>query len=248
MDSSSTKRYTSHLRQTQVELTQRTIMEAMASVLIEQGPAGDAVKEVASRANVSERTIYRHFPSKEALWDAFLLWVSDKVGLDDYPKTAEEMLEAVPPMFAMFDEHEELLRACLDIRAWSDVWLRGRSGWKEGIGTMLDNSFPNLTEDNKDKAGAVIHMLFNGLTWKTMKDQWGFNGDQAAVATQWALSTTFDTLHSFDTQKSADRKIIKQGDPPSQRKMIEGREVHGRHYSQQKSTQPEEGTPNKPKP
>src|SRR5688500_16482813 len=183
----SPKRYSSQLRQSQVELTQRTIMEAMAAVLIEQGPQGDAVKEVARQANVSERTIYRHYPSKEVLWDAFLLWVSEKVGLDDYPATAAEMIETVPPLFARFDEHEELLRACLDIRAWSDVWLRGRSGWKDGIDRLLRNSFPGLSVESRDRAGGVVHVLFNGITWKTQKDQWGFNGAQAALATQWAL-------------------------------------------------------------
>jgi AcrR family transcriptional regulator len=241
------KRYTSHLRQTQVELTQRTIMEAMAAVLIEYGPEGDAVKEVAKRANVSERTIYRHFPSKEALWDAFLIWVSNRVGLEEYPATAQEMLDTVPSMFAQFDENEELLRACLDIRAWSDVWLSGRRGWKHGIDRMLQNSFPKLSDEERDKAGGVIHVLFNGINWKTLKDQWGFNGSQAALATQWALSTVFDTLGQTMLTEQQAKKIRHKGKPPTERKKVEGVEVRGRHYSQQKSSQPEAGTPNRPK-
>jgi AcrR family transcriptional regulator len=247
LEASSNKRYSSHLRQTQVELTQRTIMEAMASVLIEHGPAGDAVKEVAKRANVSERTIYRHFPSKEALWDAFLLWVSDLVGLEHYPESADQMLEMVPGLFAQFDEQEELLRACLDIRAWSDVWLRGRSGWKEGIDRLLKNSFPNLHAETRDKAGAVLHMLFNGITWKTMKDQWGFSGAQAAVATQWALIAVFEDLEGNAQSDSQEKQIAQKGRKPAERDKVEGRELKGAHYSTRKSSQPTKGKPNVPK-
>jgi AcrR family transcriptional regulator len=247
MDAPVTKRYTSHLRQTQVELTQRTIMEAMAAVLIEFGPEGDAVKEVARRANVSERTIYRHFPSKEALWDAFLLWVSARVGLDEYPATADEMLATIEPLFAKFDDNEELLRACLDIRAWSDVWLSGRSGWKDGISRMLDNSFPGLSEESRDKFGGVVHVLFNGINWKTLKDQWGFSGDQAAVAAKWALAAVFKEVELAALNEKSDKQLRRKGKPPEERRKVEGVEVKGRHYSQQKSSQPEKGTPNKPK-
>jgi hypothetical protein len=170
------------------------------------------------------------------------------VGIQRYPDTSDEMLEMVPGMFAHFDQHEELLRACLDIRAWSDVWLSGRSGWKAGIDRMLCNSFPNLSEESRDKAGGIVHILFNGITWKTLKDQWGFSGEQAVVSTVWSLTALFDELKHHSDNELAEQQLPSKGMERTERRMVEGAEVQGRHYSEHKSSQPVQGTPNRPKP
>jgi len=207
MDSRPTKRYSSPLRRTQVELTHQTIMEAMAVVVVEGGD-GDTVKRVARQANVSERTIYRHFTSKQSLWDAFLLWVSERVGLSTYPASCEEMVEIVPQVFAAFDENADLLRACLAEQAWSDVWLAGRSGWRESILRCLEASFDGLDEQTKDHAAALVHLIFNGINWKTMRDQWGLDGPTAGRITQWSLAVLFKDL------KTRGRVELSPGDLP----------------------------------
>ncbi|MDQ3024282.1 MAG: TetR/AcrR family transcriptional regulator [bacterium] len=248
MDTGPKKPYSNHLRKTQVELTQRTIMLAMASVLIEHGPDGDAVKLVAKSASVAERTIYRHFPSKEVLWDSFLLWASVEVGLEKYPATAEEMVDAVPAMFAMFDEHEELMCACLDVRAWSDVWLTGRTGWKDGINLLLTASFSGMGPEARDNAGAAIHLLFNGLSWKTLKDQWGFSGTEAAVATQKALTVLFEEFRRAAAEEALQDTGKGTTKPRLERRKVEGHEVQGRHYCREKRWRSVECAPNALKP
>jgi AcrR family transcriptional regulator len=194
MDQQPTKRYSSHLRQTQVELTQRTIMEAMAAVLVELGAEGDAVKQVARRANVSERTIYRHYPSKDLLWDAFLDWVSERVGLGKYPDNMEEMIELIPELFERFDKEAELLKACLNAAAWSDIWLKGRKGWMDGAKQCITNSVGKLEPKRLHEAAAIVHLLFNGISWKTFADQWGMQGVESAPAVQWALQSLLVSL------------------------------------------------------
>ena len=118
--------------------------------------------------------------------------------------------------------YEDLLRSCLDVRAWSDVWLTGRSGWKEGIDKVLTNSFPHLSIEERDKAGGIIHILFNGITWKTLKDQWGFSGEQAVVFTQWSLNSLFDQLKHSSDRELADVQLQRKGNTDGARVMVEG--------------------------
>src|SRR5215207_438184 len=57
--------------------TRRAIIEAMVDVIMEAGGIGFSVQAVADRAGVTRRTIYIHFPTREALCDAFSDYVDE---------------------------------------------------------------------------------------------------------------------------------------------------------------------------
>ncbi|MGI9481890.1 MAG: TetR/AcrR family transcriptional regulator [Hyphomicrobiales bacterium] len=64
---------------------QMQIIHAAVSEFQELGFAGASMDRVAERANVSKRTVYNHFESKEALFKAILELMTDEIGtaLDD---------------------------------------------------------------------------------------------------------------------------------------------------------------------
>jgi AcrR family transcriptional regulator len=53
-----------------VETTKERILDAVHDLLAEESPAALSIPAVASRAGTSLRTVYRYFPTKEALVDA----------------------------------------------------------------------------------------------------------------------------------------------------------------------------------
>ena len=58
------------LRDRHRETTRRRILEAVHEVLAEESPTTLSIPRVAARAGTSLRTVYRYFPTKEALVDA----------------------------------------------------------------------------------------------------------------------------------------------------------------------------------
>ena len=60
--------------------TRRAILEAMVDVIMETDGIGFSVQAVADRAGVTHRTIYNHFPTREALCDAFSDYVDELLG------------------------------------------------------------------------------------------------------------------------------------------------------------------------
>lgn len=59
--------------------TRRAILEAMVDVIMETDGIGFSVQAVADRAGVTHRTIYNHFPTREALCDAFSAYVDESL-------------------------------------------------------------------------------------------------------------------------------------------------------------------------
>jgi AcrR family transcriptional regulator len=61
------------------EGTREAILEAARQVLAQDGKEGVSVAQVAQRAGVNRGTAYQHFPTREQLIDATVLWVSENL-------------------------------------------------------------------------------------------------------------------------------------------------------------------------
>lgn len=55
------------------------MLDAGIAELAEQGLAGASMESIATRAEVSKRTLYKYFPSKEAVFEAVLLLLIERV-------------------------------------------------------------------------------------------------------------------------------------------------------------------------
>ena len=55
------------------------MLDAGIAELAEHGLAGASMESIASRAEVSKRTLYKHFPSKDAVFDAVLALLIERV-------------------------------------------------------------------------------------------------------------------------------------------------------------------------
>src|SRR5215204_1675420 len=93
-DMSAIRPYDSPLRAEQMEQTRLRILGATTEVLAD--PASDEVTIplVAKRAQVSLRTVYRHFATREALFDAWAEWVDERlrIHLHSYPDSAQQLV------------------------------------------------------------------------------------------------------------------------------------------------------------
>lgn len=63
------------------EERKRSIIEAARPLFAERGFHGTSIREIARAADVSEALIYKHFPSKEALYEELLDYARDILGV-----------------------------------------------------------------------------------------------------------------------------------------------------------------------
>jgi len=97
------------------------IVEAVLPLFSKKGFQGATTKELAAAAGVSEALLYRHFPSKEALYEEILTRCSDNSEPDP---ELEELREMPPGAGRLVAAMQALIRR---------------------VSTRADNSFPRLT-------------------------------------------------------------------------------------------------------
>ncbi|HEX4905709.1 MAG TPA: helix-turn-helix domain-containing protein [Acidimicrobiales bacterium] len=180
------------LREQQREATREQIIQAVHDVLAEESPAALSMPRIAERAGTSLRTLYRYFPTKEALVDAasesFRVPAS-VVGGSVNLRTLPDYMETV---WTGFTEIIGAIRAQHITpagRALRDARLpRNRQGVRESL--VADGI--DIPERDLDQLVDLIVTLMSSSTYLEMVDRLGHHEKDAARLAAWAVAACVD--------------------------------------------------------
>ena len=188
----------STLRDEQQEQTRQRILAAVAEELEQRQPEELSFASIAERARVGERTVYRHFPTKEALMDAFWQWwIAGPFGVPtDTPMSADEFPAYLERLYAAFDKHEQVSRAFVVSPSGREIRARTRGSRLKMIDATLEAVTHRLGPDERKLAHAVFQLLFSITTWQTLRDFRKLSGPEAAKAAAWATRVLIRELRT----------------------------------------------------
>ena len=188
----------------------------MVDVIMDADGIGFSVQAVANRAGVTHRTIYNHFPTRQALCDAFSDYVDEVLGasaglteepawsLATLPQLAEEFYRTL----ALRDRHA---------RAYVMLMIGNRrpmTGWRKRslmAEKLIARERSEGTPLTPRQVTAVVRMFVSAMGWHLLTEQCGLSTNEAAAASAWATRTLLDAAIA----KPAVRSIAKSS--PSQR-------------------------------
>jgi AcrR family transcriptional regulator len=193
---SGVRAYNSPLRAEQLEQTRQRIFEAVSDVLADDTVQELTIPLIARRARVAVRTVYRHFPTREALFDAWGDWAGENLRLvmHSYPETLEGLREFTPGLFQSYDDNERLVRALLNSSAALELRRRTRRRRRRQAERALEGVTAGLSPEARRRAVAVIYLLISAPAWQAMREQSGLSGPEAGEAAAWAVRVLTDEL------------------------------------------------------
>lgn len=187
-----TRTYTSPLRDLQARQTQGQILDSLTELLSEKRVDEVTTREIATRAGVSQPTVYRYFPDRQALLEGLVARLSEKTGSPERQRTFEVLDDFGPMVEAMFhasDAHaieataEALLNA--DPRRFSDD-TRAHS---DRLRRAIDDELPSLSEHERVRLGALLRSLGSAQTWLRMREEFGLASSESGPLVAWAIAT-----------------------------------------------------------
>lgn len=191
--------YHSPLRERQAADTRQVILESAADLIVGEGLMDFSLREVAARAEVSERTVYNHFPSRQALLDGLNAWVSEQLQaqrLQSDPRDLADPVRRVGAIFAAFDAMGAPARALARLSAAQGLRSAGHDertrAWRDRLADLLDP----LPPEEARRCFAVLRHLMSVNTWLALREEFDLDGDEAGQAIAWALDTLLDALRA----------------------------------------------------
>ncbi len=179
--------YNSPLRDRQSGQTRESILEALTTELAEGGLHELNIPAIARRAGVAVRTVYRYFPTRDALLDGVEQRMDDTVAPGAPPRSPDDLPVMVENTFSEFDVNERLILAQWATALGRDVRARGRRRRISAYGDVLAGITSDLSREEARAAHAVISYLISSWTWKTMREEFHMNGAESGRAVAWAL-------------------------------------------------------------
>jgi AcrR family transcriptional regulator len=177
-------------------MTEGRIMEGVAA-LLRRG--NDVTFDlVAKESGVPQRTLYRYFENREALFGTFWRWANELIEMPAHPTTPDEVVSHIPALFAAFDRDETLVRAMMHDPRGRAVRVANADGRRRKFAAALKPIIETLPNAEATQLLASVTVLCSATGWESMKDNWQLSGAAAAEASQWAVRALIEDVRSRD--------------------------------------------------
>lgn len=97
-----------HAKHLPAEERRAVTVEAVIELAAEQNPSEITTAAIAKRMNLTQGALFRHFPSKEAIWQAVMEWVAERL-LARVGRAARSSDSPLAALEAMFMTHVDFV-------------------------------------------------------------------------------------------------------------------------------------------
>lgn len=199
--------YSSALRKRQKDLARESVLRALAEIVAEGDLLAFTVQDVADRAGVSHRSLYRHFPTRKALLEGLYDWGEAQLDVPNvvgFPASVDMLPHMAGTLFALFETRPAWIRAAAIASIATDIQPKTRLKRNAALEKMVSGITPNLRRDESRRAFAVLRYLISSHAWLILREQFGLHGGEAGKAVAWALRALVEDLKRRNAKAARD--------------------------------------------
>ena len=182
-------------RNARAERTRAALMDAMLA-LLDEGDLKPTAERIAARAGVSERTLFQHFPDREALFQGAALAQADRITPMIEPLPAadapvEERLTAfVAQRARVLERVTPVRRAALQLEPSSQTVAGWLQAVRQGAAAEVAAVFaPELDgRDDRDELLGALVAAAAWPTWESLRAHQGLSPERAEAAMRRTLA------------------------------------------------------------
>ena len=188
-DDSAKPRYHSPLRSRQKEQTRDLILDAVDAILRRAPLSEVTIAAVAHEAGITERTIYRHFPTREDLLDAVWRRALQALsgGQDPRVETLEQILDLTRAAYQTFDANAGTVRALIAAPEGVDASKPPAEARLAMLRQAYEGLLAGIPEDEANAVVMATHALSGASAWSHLRDYCGLDGADGGKAAALAI-------------------------------------------------------------
>jgi AcrR family transcriptional regulator len=179
--------YDAPRRREQVERTRERIVAA-GSELVHEFASWDwnalTFRAVAERAEVGERTVYRHFPTERHLHDAVMQRLEDEAGVSYEGLTLPELTAVTQRVF----RSRMSFSAGASISVPEDpTFVEADERRRRALLDAVSAAAPMWSQQQQRTLAALLDVLWNLPTYERLVGAWQLPGEDAEQAITWLI-------------------------------------------------------------
>jgi AcrR family transcriptional regulator len=182
---------TTTLRDDQRAVTRRRIVRAVSDLIAEEHPATVSVPAIARRAGVGVATVYRYFPSKEALLDAAAHEVVTPSAAR-LPRSFDEVEQSLVAAWSELEEQLPLVRGQFASPVGRELHRRRWEAKHAVMAELLRAEDVDPEGDAGRRLLAVADVLTSSSALLELRDKAGIAVADAAAWCAWAVRVLHD--------------------------------------------------------
>jgi AcrR family transcriptional regulator len=190
------------------EATRKAILVAAVDLFLERQRDGFSIQDVADRAGLTHRTVYRYFSTRQELLGATAQHLAP--GAEETfseVSTVEEWIDTVGAHFARTEANIEIIRRVVavvlasdDLRL-ADRGLHDRHRWQ-----VFRRQFPHLPEGDSRRTFAALRHLMSSTSYVFFRLRFGLSPAEATEAVRSAASQIAEQAARRDRAAHQGRK------------------------------------------
>lgn len=195
--------------------TQERILGALAEVVLAGGLSDFSVQSVADRCGVSHRTVYRHFPTREAMLDGLVAQMAaamEAAGGAARVEKLDDLPQAVAVNYAMFTDHAALAEAAVRFSVGTATQNRDRRLRTDAVTAAVDEA--GLADDDRRLVAGVLRHLSSSRSWLLLREA-GLDAQDTATAAAWAIDVLIDAIRDGRVPSAAIAATSTKADRPN---------------------------------
>ncbi|WP_280152106.1 TetR/AcrR family transcriptional regulator [Piscinibacter sp. XHJ-5] len=166
---------------------------------------------VARHSGVPERTIYRHFETREQLFAGVVTWLNRPFDRRTWPQTAEQAREFVARAFAMFNSNESVVRGLLIDPDSRNARFADKAERQRAIIALVRHECPGIRPAAARRVGAVVQLLMSTAAWQGFADYWAMDGVDGAAAAADAIDAVLAGARASTSRQTGRRSTRAAG-------------------------------------
>jgi AcrR family transcriptional regulator len=184
------------LKDRQYALTRSLILDA-AIAQLEAGELGEVtMRAVSRRAGLAERTMFRHFASRNELLDALAGEVVDRLALPSLPDSADALPEAPRALYRAYEAKTSLTKGALHSELFERIRESvARERWR-AVKSLVDEFAPQQPERERTLVAANIRYMLSATTWYYYRFYFRFTLKDSVAAAEQSIRQSLAALRA----------------------------------------------------
>jgi AcrR family transcriptional regulator len=146
------------------------------------------IRAVAAAAGVTERTVHRHFRTRDDLLLAAWARLRELFGPPRLPRTIDALIDAPRILFPRLDQFRNLMWAYMRRGERRSGRTRRDRERQQVLIECVQQELEYLNERSLSRRAAIAELLISPYALASLQESWGFSGKQAADAAAEALT------------------------------------------------------------